>query len=223
MVEKSVSISEIKSIILRLFKEDEEFRLAIAGLLGLNTILEELKKLREDFNKFAKIEEERWRQEEERWKREEERWRREEERWREAEKRFNEFARIQEERWQEAFKRFSRLELELGAVTESMYSRYFWDDLREELKASGESVLEKVRNAVVDGVEVDMLIVTDRSVYVVEVKVKLDIGDVEALLARAEVVSSRLGKPVVPVLAGALIGGDVRSYAESKGVKIYSY
>lgn len=86
MVETSVSIGEIKSVILRLFKEDEEFRLAIAGLLGLNTILEELKKLREDFNRFVKT---------------------------------------QEERWHDAFKRFSRLELELGAVTESMYSRYF--------------------------------------------------------------------------------------------------
>lgn len=95
--------------------------------------------------------------------------------------------------------------------------------MREELKVSGESVLEKSRNVIIDGVEVDMLIVTDRRVFVVKVKVKPDIGDVGALLAKAEVVSLKLGKPVVPVLAGALIGGDVRGYAEGKGVKVYSY
>ncbi|MFN4046355.1 MAG: hypothetical protein ACK4H7_03340 [Acidilobaceae archaeon] len=209
MAETAISTAEIKNIILRLLKEDEEFRLAVAGLLGLNTILEELKKLREDFNRFAKIQEERWEKEEEGW--------------RESEKRFNEFVKAQEERWEEAFEMFSRLELLVGAMAGSMYANYLWDDLREEFKVSGESVLEKGRRVIVDNVEVDMLIVTDRNIYVIEVKVKPDIGDVGALLARAEFVSAKYGKPVVPVLAGALIGGDVRGYAESKGVKVYSY
>lgn len=193
---------EIKSAILRLLKEDEEFRLAVAGLLGLSAILEELKKLREDFNELIRMQEKMWQ---------------------ESQRRFEEFVRIQEERWEETLKRFSRLELELGAVTESMYSRYFWEDLREELKYSGESVLEKSRNAVINDVEVNMLVVTDRRVYVVEVKVKPTIGDVGALIAKAEVISSKLGKPAVLVLAGALIGDDVKAYAKSKGVKVYSY
>jgi hypothetical protein len=42
---------------LELLKSDEEFRLAVAGLLGLDTILSELKRLREDFQVFVKEQE----------------------------------------------------------------------------------------------------------------------------------------------------------------------
>ena len=52
-------MSELKSEILRLLKEDEEFRYAVAGLIGLEEILKrldrhekELIKLREDMNKL---------------------------------------------------------------------------------------------------------------------------------------------------------------------------
>ena len=51
--------SQLKQRFLRLLKEDEEFRYAVAGLLGLEEILkrldkheEQLVKLREDFNKL---------------------------------------------------------------------------------------------------------------------------------------------------------------------------
>jgi len=51
--------SQLKQSLLRLLKEDEEFRYAVAGLLGLEEILkrldkheEQLVKLREDFNKL---------------------------------------------------------------------------------------------------------------------------------------------------------------------------
>jgi len=51
--------SQLKQRLLRLLKEDEEFRYAVAGLLGLEEILkrldkheEQLVKLREDFNKL---------------------------------------------------------------------------------------------------------------------------------------------------------------------------
>jgi hypothetical protein len=55
----SASAKELKSRILRLLREDEEFRYAVAGLLGLEEILRrldrheaELVKLREDMNKL---------------------------------------------------------------------------------------------------------------------------------------------------------------------------
>ena len=44
---------------LKLLKGDEEFRLAAAGLLGLDAILSELKKLRTDFLTFVKDQEKR--------------------------------------------------------------------------------------------------------------------------------------------------------------------
>jgi len=53
------SVKELKSRILKLLKEDEEFRYAVAGLLGLEEILKrldrheaELVRLREDMNKL---------------------------------------------------------------------------------------------------------------------------------------------------------------------------
>jgi predicted nucleic acid-binding Zn-ribbon protein len=54
-----VSARELKSRILKLLREDEEFRYAVAGLLGLEEILKrldrheaELVRLREDMNKL---------------------------------------------------------------------------------------------------------------------------------------------------------------------------
>jgi septal ring factor EnvC (AmiA/AmiB activator) len=51
---------ELKKKILSLVRENEEFRYALAGLLGLDTILFELKKLREDFLVFVKEQEKKW-------------------------------------------------------------------------------------------------------------------------------------------------------------------
>ncbi|MEM4465584.1 MAG: hypothetical protein QXJ95_08540 [Ignisphaera sp.] len=64
---------------------------------------------------------------------------------------------------------------------------------------------------------------TDKSIYIVEVKVRPSIEDVGSLMVKAEVVEKRFGEPAVAILAGALIGDDIRAYAESRGVKIYSY
>ncbi|MCL7394392.1 MAG: hypothetical protein LZ169_06190, partial [Thaumarchaeota archaeon] len=54
-----MSTRELKSRILKLLREDEEFRYAVAGLLGLEEILKrldrheaELVRLREDMNKL---------------------------------------------------------------------------------------------------------------------------------------------------------------------------
>ena len=52
-------VSDLKREIIRLLKEDEEFRYTVAGLIGLQEMLERLnqigeeqKRLREDFNKL---------------------------------------------------------------------------------------------------------------------------------------------------------------------------
>jgi len=49
--------SEEKRRFLRALSEDEEFRYAVAGLLGLGAVLDELRRLREDFNKHVELEE----------------------------------------------------------------------------------------------------------------------------------------------------------------------
>jgi hypothetical protein len=52
---------------LELLKSDEEFRLAVAGLLGLDTVISELKRLREDFLTFVKEQEKGWEENNRRW------------------------------------------------------------------------------------------------------------------------------------------------------------
>ncbi len=50
-----MSIDELKAKLLELLRKDEKFRYAVAGLIGLDTILNELKKLREDFSRRFEV------------------------------------------------------------------------------------------------------------------------------------------------------------------------
>ncbi|MEM0459756.1 MAG: hypothetical protein QXZ31_07780 [Thermofilaceae archaeon] len=225
-----MALVDLKSELLRLLKEDEEFRYTVAGLLGLREILNELRKLRKDFLTFVKEQEKRWEENNRRWE--------------EANRRFlsleSELAKLREDfltfvkeqekrweennrRWEEANRRSSRIEMELGSLSESLYCRYVSEDIEKELAAAGERVTSRMRNADFDGVEVDLAIITDRAVYIVEAKTKPTRRAVEALLAKAEAVQRRTGKPVVPILTGALIGREIEAYARSKGVRVYKY
>jgi hypothetical protein len=135
----SLEVIELKKKLLDLLREDEEFRLAIAGLLGYSEILkrldrheEELKKLREDFLIFIKEQERRWEETYKRLDRHEEEFRRiwesierlrqdfltfvkeQEKRWEENNKRWEE----NNKRWEEAYKRFEAVENELKRLRE---------------------------------------------------------------------------------------------------------
>ena len=211
--------ASLRDEFIKLLREDETFRMAVAGLLGLDSILNELKRLREDFNKLVDVEEKRLEDNDKKWEENFKRWEENDKKWEMNEKRWIE----NDKKWEEAMKRFSRIELELGASVESQYSRYVLEDLKDEVKARGETVEQRVRNINLDGVEIDLLVTTDRAVYVVEVKVRPTINDVGALLAKAEVVQRNLNKPTVPILTGSYIGGEVEAYAKGKGVKIYRY
>ena len=201
---------------LRLLREDEEFRLAVAGLLGLSEILQELKKLREDLSRSLRLEERRLKRHERRWREEEERWRTWYETWR---KFLEDYLAFRED----VLRRLSRLEESHGAAVEAQFSRYVWEDIRDTVLASGERVVRRVRNADFDGVDVDLLVETEDRAFVVEVKTKPRVDDVGTLLVKAEIVREKLGKPVVPVLTGALIGREVEAFARGKGVLVYSY
>jgi predicted ATP-grasp superfamily ATP-dependent carboligase len=82
-------------------------------------------------------------------------------------------------------------------------------------------VLRRERNVDLDGV--DLLVETDRHVYVVEVKTRPKIADVGALLAKCDVAQQKLGKPAIPVLTGVMIGREVETYARGKGVTIMKF
>ena len=98
-------LESLKKKILELVKSDEEFRLALASAIGYYELFEEIKRLRKDLNnmylEFSR-------------------------RFEEINKRFEAI----EKKLLEHDKRFARLELELGALTESLYSKALYDDLQ---------------------------------------------------------------------------------------------
>jgi len=126
--------TSLKKKMLKLLKEDEEFRYAVAGLLGLDTILSELRKLREDFSKYVELEERRWEENSKRWEENNRRWEENNKRWEEnlrkweeTNRRWEENARRWEEnnrRWEEAYKRFEILGNELRALREDFNKAY---------------------------------------------------------------------------------------------------
>jgi len=218
----AVDTAELKRELLRMLREDEEFRLAVAGLLGLDTVISELRKLREDFNRLVELEDRRWEENWRRWEENNKRWEENERRWQEAYRRFEAIERKlleHDKRFDELERRVSRVELSLGALTEVTLTRYAW----EEARLSGETIIDRQRSVILGGLEVDLLVETDRRVYVVEVKVKPTVDDLRELLAKADAAQRRYGRPAVPVLAGTLIGSDVRALARSKGVRLLSY
>ena len=192
------SDAELKQKFLELLKSDEEFRLAVAGLLGLDTVINELRKLREDFLLFVKEQEKRWE---------------------EAFKRFESIERKLEEH----DKRFARIELELGALSEATLTKFVYEEVERFARESGEKIIVRRRNVRINGAEIDMLIETDKTVYIIEVKTKPRQRHVDELLNKIELVQKAFTKPVKPILAGVYIGDEVEAYAKSKHVDVIGY
>ncbi|MEZ0290119.1 MAG: hypothetical protein ABWJ42_03390, partial [Sulfolobales archaeon] len=134
-------------------------------------------------------------------------------------------------RWEEAYKRFdlieyrvSNIELALGALTEASLARYVYEDLLHEFSVRDEKILRRIRNHRIDDLDIDMFIETDRSVYVIEVKVRPRHADVGSLVAKIDVVKTKYpDKSIVGIIAATLVGREVEEYARQKGVLIYRY
>lgn len=92
---------EEKRRFLKALETDEEFRLAVAGLLGLGEILQELRDLRRRMDRYIRISERRWREWRETWRKfleeNERRWEENRKWWEENEKRWE--AQFSFNRW----------------------------------------------------------------------------------------------------------------------------
>ena len=76
----------------------------------------------------------------------------------------------------------------------------------------------------IDNVDIDLLIVTDKRVYVVEARVKPRHEDIGALLVKVDIVKKHYrDREVIPILTGSLIGREIEDYAREKGIETYSY
>lgn len=214
-----------KQRILKTLETDEEFRYAIAGLIGLNIIISELKKLREDFAKHIEMEEKRWEENEKRWEKNEKKWQEtfkilEEHRKRLEEhsrilegygKRLEEHSRILEEhgkRLEELTKVVGELKVAIGSL-----GRRWGIDLektvlelyKHSLKERGIELgrIEKFTYKDIDGryyrrgakIEVDVY-AHDEKTYLIEVKSHAELEDVEWFFEKANIVEKILGKKV---------------------------
>lgn len=206
---------EEKERILKTLEEDREFRYALMGLIGYKEVLERITKIEERITEI------------------EDRITKIEDRIIEIENRITKI----EERQQKLEERAIRVEEELtflrrlsetnrrdlGALTETFFSKWALEDIKETAKSRGESILEIRRNHVLDGEEVDLLIITDKAVYVVEVKIQPNHHDINDLIRKAEIIKSMLRKSVQPVLACTWVGRETEDYAKNKKVEILKY
>ena len=78
------------------------------------------------------------------------------------------------------------------------------------------------RNYTIDGEEIDLFILTNKRVYVVEVKVKPKHKDINDLVRKVSVAKSKYAKlEVKGILTGTYIGKEIKEYAHSKGIEVY--
>ncbi|MFB6490612.1 MAG: hypothetical protein TU35_005100 [Thermoproteus sp. AZ2] len=101
---------EEKKRFLKALEVDEEFRLAVAGLLGLGEVLRELRELKERMDRFMQLSEERWRENMKRWEESEKRSQESEKRWEEWYESWKKFLEENERRWQENERRWQENE-----------------------------------------------------------------------------------------------------------------
>jgi len=146
----------------------------------------------------------------------------------EHDRKFNEIIEQIKKIWEvlaDHSRRLANLEDALGALTESTYAKFTLDAIMYECSAQNDKVVSWQRNARVDEEDIDLLVVTEKRVYVVEVKVRPKHADVGRVLAKAELVKSKLfpDKEVIPVLTGTRIGSEIVSYAVGKGVRVLSW
>ncbi|BCU68797.1 endonuclease NucS domain-containing protein [Stygiolobus caldivivus] len=107
---------------------------------------------------------------------------------------------------------------DLGILNESFFISNFLGSIKE----GGERVTSVYKHYETPVGEVDAVVETDKAVYVIEVKFKAEIRDVDDLLTKVkEVEKDYQGKKVVPVLAGPKINKAVRGYAKGLNVMIY--
>ncbi len=140
-------------------------------------------------------------------------------------RKFNEILaelRVHRRKLEEHDRRFSRIELELDALTEYVFTKDFYREIIELITREGDKVIEVYRNYRVDDLDIDLLMVTERRVYVVEVKIKPKKKDVSSILRKAKAIAHVYrDKEILPVLTSTWISDTVMKYALNKKIIVY--
>ncbi|MCC6054247.1 MAG: DUF3782 domain-containing protein [Thermosphaera sp.] len=220
---------ELKKKILRLLREDEEFKLAVAGLLGYDTILNELKKLREDFQHFMREQERRWEENNRRWEEAYKRFEAIERKLLEHDKRFEAIERKlleHDRRFNSLMRRITAIGARWGIHTETAFRRAVRGIIEEILgKGRVEKWVYFDEAGEVYGypsqVEVDVLIKNGLHILV-EVKASASIGDVSILWGKGKLYEKVTGVKPRLVIITPFIDKSARETAVKQGVEVYT-
>jgi len=209
---------EEKRRFLKALETDEEFRLAVAGLLGLGEILQELRDLRRRMDRYIRISERRWREWRETWRKfleeNERRWEENRKWWEENEKRWE--AQFSFNRWVQSA--LTEIRDALGGGFEYFAARVVEAVLRER---GVECSIRVNVTLPVDGFkEVDLFCPEPLVVGEVSVAVR-SVEEAEGLLEqlrRAAEAGEKLTKrrPYLKVLAVEFAPRDVAEYLKAR-------
>jgi hypothetical protein len=218
---------------LRALEEDAEFRYAVAGAIGILTVVEELRRLREDFNRLAELEEKRWEENRRRWEENNKRW----------EEAYRRFEAIEEElrRLREDHNRlredFNKAYADLGRRLDALGAR--WGIMSEEAFREGmRRVVERVLGVAKVGrwvyydtsgevygtpsvVEVDVVI-RDSEHILIEVKSSISRGDVYEFWRISQLYRKVTGATPRLVMVSPYVDSKARELAESLGIEVYT-
>ncbi|PLJ78552.1 MAG: hypothetical protein B7L53_00975 [Thermofilum sp. NZ13] len=218
-----VSRAELREQLLRLLREDEEFRYTVAGILGY---LDVLKRLEEHDRKFNEILSEIRQLREEQVKLRED--------FNRVDKVLAELLKGQERLWSEFNRLNARVEVTIGSMGRRWgedLERMVLEIFREALEKRGIELgkVRKLRLRDEDGsltgvkgriVDVDVL-VEDEKVYVIEVKSRAELEHVEALPLKSEVVGKVLGKQVArTILVAVNVDREAYERAGELGIEV---
>ncbi len=236
----------LKKEIFRLLKEDEEFRHAVAGLIGYEELLEGQREIRAEIKKLWEGQEKLWEGQERLWEEvkslregQEKLWekydqlaRGQEKLWEGQEKLWEEVKSLregQERLWEEV----KGIKTTLGAIgarwgimSESAFRRTLRGLLERELKAKVEKWTYRDDEGYVFGypavVDID-IVIKDGRVVVLEVTSHARASDVAALKRKAELYEKIAGRKVDEVvISSPFIDDSAREAAERLGVRVYS-
>jgi len=235
-----VEITEFKKMFLRLLREDEEFRLAVAGLIGFEELLkrferheeelrrvwEAIEKLREDLHIFMKEQEKRWEENNKRWEEAYKRFEAIERKLLEHDKRFEALMRRMDLLEKRIDRKITMLGARWGLETEKSFRRAVKGLVEEVL---GRGKVEKWKFYDEKGevygypseVEIDLLI-RDEVHILVEVKASASSGDVVELWRIGGLYQRVTGIRPRLVIITPFIDERAMKTAKELGVEVYT-
>ena len=124
--------------------------------------------------------------------------------------------------WKDVFQALDRVIHELDELEEIftlLIKELFLSFVIKYLERHGEKVVNVYSGCESPVGEIDAIVETETSVYVIEIEKKAEIKDVDEVIAKAKAVRKEFGnKDVVPVITGSRISKVVRGYA--KGINV---